>query len=238
MLNLDETLLINNSYSVQRDFYIRAITYACPIVVFVDIVRGQISEVNLLQLIPGLYLVLLFISFLFLVYFSNLWLLVPFKLDNDKSLGTKTINRTSRYVIAKTSLSLFLIGLVVTLNTVIPLSLDSFNSYGERSLENIWSFEDVIGLEITLLIILIVLCQIPIVVVSIYTNEKDANLFPEVWRILSLVIFILSGILTPTIDGYTQLAFSASAVSLYLIIISLIEKRVNTKYSTTLSLGS
>jgi Sec-independent protein secretion pathway component TatC len=192
----------------------------------------------LLQLVPGLYLVLLFISFLFLVYFSNLWLLVPFKLDNDKSLGTKTINRTSRYVIAKTSLSLFLIGLVVTLNTVIPLSLDSFNSYGERSLENIWSFEDVIGLEITLLIILIVLCQIPIVVVSIYTNEKDANLFPEVWRILSLIIFILSGILTPTIDGYTQLAFSASAVSLYLIIISLIEKRVNTKYSTTLSLGS
>jgi hypothetical protein len=238
MLNLDKTLLINNSYSLQRDFYIRAIAYACPIVVFVDIVRGQISEVNLLQLIPGLYLVLLFISFLFLVYFSNLWLLVPFKLDNDKSLGTKTINRTSRYVIAKTSLSLFLIGLVVTLNTVIPLSLDSFNSYGERSLENVWSFEDVIGLEITLLIILIVLCQIPIVVVSIYTNEKDANLFPEVWRILSLIIFILSGILTPTIDGYTQLAFSASAVSLYLIIISLIEKRVNTKYSTTLSLGS
>jgi hypothetical protein len=238
MLNLDETLIVNNSYTVQRDLYIRGIAYACPIVVFVDIVRGQISEVNLLQLIPGLYLVLLFISFIFLVYFSDLWLLVPFKLDNDKSLGTKTINRISRYVIAKTSLSLFLIGLVVTLNTVIPLSLDSFNSYGERSLENVWSFEDVIGLEITLLIILIVLCQIPIVVVSIYTNEKDANIFPEVWRILSLIIFILSGILTPTIDGYTQLAFSASAVSLYLIIISLIEKRVNTKYSTTLPLGA
>ena len=84
MLNLDETLLINNSYVVQRDLYLRAIAYACGIVIFVDIVRGQISEVNLLQLIPGLYLVLLFISFLFLVYFSDLWLLIPFKLDNDK----------------------------------------------------------------------------------------------------------------------------------------------------------
>lgn len=238
MLNLDETLLINNSYVVQRDLYLRAIAYACGIVIFVDIVRGQISEVNLLQLIPGLYLVLLFISFLFLVYFSDLWLLIPFKLDNDKSLGTKTINRSSRYIIAKSSLSLFLGGLIIILNSVIPLSLDSFNSYGERSLENIWSFEDVIGLEITLLIILILLCQIPIIIGSVYTTEKDANSFPEFWRVLSLGIFILSGILTPTIDGYTQLAFSASAVSLYLIIISLLEKRVSIKYNTTLTLGA
>lgn len=238
MLNLDETLLINNSYVVQRDLYLRAIAYACGIVIFVDIVRGQISEVNLLQLIPGLYLVLLFISFLFLVYFSDLWLLIPFKLDNDKSLGTKTINRSSRYIVAKSSLSLFLGGLVIILNSVIPLSLDSFNSYGERSLENIWAFEDVIGLEITLLIILILLCQIPIIIGSVYTTEKDANSFPEFWRVLSLGIFILSGILTPTIDGYTQLAFSASAISLYLIIISLLEKRVSIKYNTTLTLGA
>jgi hypothetical protein len=238
MLNLDETLLTDSSYSVQRDLYIRGISYACAIVVFVDLVRGQISEVNLLQLIPGLYLVLLFFSFLFLVYFSDLWLLIPFKIDNDKSLGTKTINKTLRYVVAKNSLSLFLSSLVIILNTVIPLSLDSFNSYGERNLENTWKFEDVIGLEITLLTILILLCQIPIIIGSIYSNEKDANNFPEVWRILSLIIFILSGVLTPTIDGYTQLAFSASGLSLYLIIISLLEKRVNVKYSTTLSLGS
>ena len=238
MLNLDETLLINNSYVVQRDLYLRGIAYACGIVVFVDIVRGQISEVNLLQLIPGLYLILLFISFIFLVYFSDLWLLIPFRIDNDKSFGTKTINRTSRYIVAKSSLSLFLGSLIIILNTVIPLSLDSFNSYGERSLENVWAFEDVIGLEITLLIILILLCQIPIIVGAIYTTEKDANNFPEFWKILSLGIFIFSGILTPTIDGYTQLAFSASAVSLYLIIISLLEKRVNVKYSTTLPLGS
>jgi hypothetical protein len=238
MLNLDETILINNSYVVQRDLYVRGISYACAIFIFVDLVRGQISEVNLLQLIPGLYLVLLFISFLFLVYFSDLWILVPFRLDNDKSLGTKTSNRIARYIIAKSSLSLFLGGLVIILNTVIPLSLDSFNSYGERNLENIWTFEDVIGLEITLLFILITLSQVPLIIGSIYSTEKDANRFPDVWRILSLSIFILSGILTPTIDGYTQLAFSASAVSLYLLIISFLEKRVNIKYSATLTLGS
>lgn len=238
MLNLDETLLTNTFYSVQRDLYIRGITFAGAIVVFVDIIRGQIAEVNLLQLIPGLYLVLLFISFIFLVYFSNLWILIPFKLDADKSLGTKTVSRTVRYVAAKISLSLFLIGLVIILNTVIPLSLDSFNSYGERSLENIWAFEDVIGLEITLLVILIILGQIPLILISVYANEKDANKFPEFWRILSLAIFILSGILTPTIDGYTQLAFSAAAVSLYLVIISFVEKRVANKYNTSLTFGS
>jgi len=238
MLNLDETLLTTISYVVQRDLYLRAVVYAFTIVIFVDIVRGQIAEVNLLQLIPGLYLVLLFVSFIFLVYFSSLWLFVPFRTDNDKSLGTKTSNRAERYVTAKASLSLFLGGLVIILNSVIPLSLDSFNSYGERSLENVWAFEDVIGLEITLLVILIVLCQFPIFISSIYTNEKDANIFPEFWRILSLLIFVISGIITPTIDGYTQLAFSASAVSLYLIIINLLEKRVVIKFNSTLSLGS
>jgi hypothetical protein len=238
MLNLDETLLTISPYLVQRDLYIRASCYAFTVVVFVDLVRGQISEVNLLQLIPGLYLVLLLISFIFLVYFSDLWLSVPFKNDNDKSLGTKTINRLERYINAKTSLALFLGGLVIILNTVIPISLDSFNSYGERSLENVWAFADVIGLEITLLVILIILFQLPIFVVSLYTNEKDTNIFPEFWKILSLGIFILSGILTPTIDGYTQLAFSFSGVSLYLVVINLLGKRVVMKFNTTLSLGS
>jgi dihydrofolate reductase len=31
--------------------------------------------------------------------------------------------------------------------TIVPISLDSFNSYGEKTLENIWSFDEVIGLE-------------------------------------------------------------------------------------------
>ena len=55
--------------------------------------------------------------------------------------------------------------------------------------------------------------------------------------ILSLFIFLAAGFITPTIDGYTQLSFAISSVSLYIIIINLLEKRVNVKFNTTSILG-
>jgi len=117
------------------------------------------------------------------------------------------------------------------LNSVIPLSLDSFNSYGEKTLENIWSFDEVLSLEIILLIILITLSQFPLLVVTYVSTEKDSQILPEYWKSLSFVIFLISGFLTPTIDGYTQLSFSFCAISLYFILINLIQKRVNLRFN-------
>ena len=71
MLNLDETVENNNTYLVQRDLYLRGLAYSLGVVSLIDIVRGQVAEVNLLQLIPGFYLILVFIAFLFLVSFSD-----------------------------------------------------------------------------------------------------------------------------------------------------------------------
>ena len=73
-----------------------------------------------------------------------------------------------------------------SLNSVIPLSLDSFNSYGEKTLENIWSFDEVISLEIILLSILLLLCQIPLILIVSLNNEKEINVLPEYWKALVL----------------------------------------------------
>jgi len=238
MLNLDETLEITSSYVVQRDLYLKGLVYSFGVIVFIDIVRGQVAEINLLQLMPGFYLILLFLSFLFLLFFSDLFFSVPFDNDNKKSLGTKTIQKLEKGVTMKFSFFLFVTGFLVVLNTVIPLSLDSFNSYGEKTLENIWSFDEVISLEIILLVILILLSQSPLVIVSSFTTENDVNILPEFWKSVSLLIFLAAGFLTPTIDGYTQLSFAGSAVSLYLFIINVIEKRVMIKFNGTVTLGS
>jgi hypothetical protein len=238
MLNLDETLEITSSYVVQRDLYLKGLVYSFGVIVFIDIVRGQVAEINLLQLMPGFYLILLFLSFLFLLFFSDLFFSVPFDNDNKKSLGTKTIQKLEKGVTMKFSFFLFVTGFLVVLNTVIPLSLDSFNSYGEKTLENIWSFDEVISLEIILLVILILLSQSPLVIVSSFTTENDVNILPEFWKSVSLLIFLAAGFLTPTIDGYTQLSFAGSAVSLYLFIINVLEKRVMIKFNGTVTLGS
>ena len=62
MLNLDETLFANTGYTKQRDIYIRILLFAGGVVAFVEYLRGQVSEVNLLQLIPGFYLLLLYLD--------------------------------------------------------------------------------------------------------------------------------------------------------------------------------
>jgi hypothetical protein len=237
MLNLDETVEINNSYIVQRDLYLRAFLYSFGVIVFIDLVRGQIAEVNLLQLIPGFYLILLFISFIFLIYFSDLLSRIPNEYDNNKSLGTKTIEKLDGAILTKFSFVLFYFCLITTLNSVIPLSLDSFNSYGEKTLENLWSFDEVITLEIILLIILLTLSQVPLIILLELSNEKQKNILPEFWKSLSFIIFIAAGLLTPTIDGYTQLSFAFSALSLYLIIILILSKRIDIKFNTIKSIA-
>ena len=69
MLNLDETFELNNTYVVQRDLYLKGFLYSFGVVIFIELIRGQVAEVNLLQLIPGFYLIVLFISFVVILYF-------------------------------------------------------------------------------------------------------------------------------------------------------------------------
>jgi Sec-independent protein secretion pathway component TatC len=95
----------------------------------------------------------------------------------------------------------------------------------------------VITLEIVLLTILLSLCQIPIIFIVSLNNEKEISVLPEYWKTISFVIFIFSGILTPTIDGYTQLSFAFSALSLYLIIIIILTKRLDIKFNSLKSLS-
>jgi Sec-independent protein secretion pathway component TatC len=114
--------------------------------------------------------------------------------------------------------------------------LDFFNSTGEKTLENTWSFGEVLGLEIFLLFILSLLFQLPIIFVIGKYTEKTVKLFPEAWKPLSLIIFVLSGIVTPTIDGYTQLSLALAAFSLYIMVITILLKRLNIRSNTLVSL--
>jgi hypothetical protein len=236
MLNLEETLSIIPSYLVQRDLYVKAFVYAGGVLVFVDFLRGQISEVNILQLIPGFYFFLLFVSFLFLLVSSNLLTRIPFEIDKQKSWGTKTTTKNEILVLVKFSFFVFSTGMLLVVNTLIPISLDFFNSTGEKTLENTWSFAEVLGLEIFLLLVLAILFEIPVILILGKYNEKTVRIFPQAWKSLSLIIFVLSGVITPTIDGYTQLSLAFAAFSLYLIVITILTKRLNIKSNNSVSL--
>ena len=136
MLNLDNTIKIISNYNIQTDLLLKIISYLGGIVVFLEIIRSQVTEINLLQLVPGFYFFLLFISLFFLVIFSTIYTQLSLKGDFQKKRGTKTSNRMQISVVIKTRFFLFSLIIGILLNTVIPLSLDSFNNYGEKTIEN------------------------------------------------------------------------------------------------------
>jgi hypothetical protein len=233
MLNLDETLEVTSPYNTQRDLLFKCFFYSFPLLVILDIVREQLPEINLLQLIPGYYLFLLFLTFIGLIVFSDNVVRVSFELENKKSFGTKIITKNIISSITKYSNIFLFSTILLSLATVIPIGLDSFNSYGEKTLENVWSIDEVISLELILLIILIIISQIPGAALSGLEGINTIDFLRKYWKLISLGTFILSGFITPTIDGYTQLSFSTFGLFFYTIVIVISLKR-----SLFLSLGS
>ena len=225
MLNLDETLELSSPYNTQRDLVIKCLLYSFPLLVILDIVREQLPEINLLQLIPGYYLFLLFITFIGLILFSDNIVRVSFELENKKSFGTKVITKNTLASITKFSNIFLFSTILLSLATVIPIGLDSFNSYGEKTLENVWSIDEVISLELILLGILFIISQIPSVALSGLEGLNAIDFLRKYWKLISLGTFIISGFITPTIDGYTQLSFSTFGLFFYTIIIVISLKR-------------
>jgi Sec-independent protein secretion pathway component TatC len=237
MYSLDTTFISQQYYHIQKDLYVKGFGYALGVVGFLELLRSQVCEMNVLQLVPGFYLILLFTSFLVLVNLSNLLLSISYQVDIRKAGGAKTLNRIQVLVLVKFGFLIVFTGMLIAFNTLIPLGFDSFDSYGETTLENVWSFAEIISVETTLIFFLVILSQIPVVAILNFEVEEDALQLPQVWKPLSLSCFVISGIITPTVDAYTQLSFAGAALALYVMVITIIQKRVNLKFVETATLG-
>ena len=175
---------------------------------------------------------------MYLFFASDFQSNLPSEIDFKKEYGTKTTGKISLILISKTS-NFFLFSIfILALITIVPLSLDSFNYYSEEALENLWSFEEVLNLETILLFYLSLFSQIPIIVFSFLTNENYLLLFPRIGRVILFLAIVIAGIVTPTIDGFTQFNFTSAIIFLYLFIINVVGKRLNIKNNEFNSLNS
>jgi hypothetical protein len=238
MFNLEKTLKYITNYNSQRDFYLRAFSYSIPLFLFIEFLRNQLSEIDFLQLIPGFYLLLLLSLFIFLIFFSDFFLIYSIESDIKKEIGTKTSNKLIFLIFKKLSFLIFFFVSLFLICVIIPLSLESFNSYGEETLENLWSFDEVLNLETILFFLLIILSQTPIFFLTSCNTEIQIKILPELWKYLTFFICVFSGILTPTIDAYTQLNFCFATLFLYSLIIFISKKRLQIKDKGYYSLNS
>ena len=234
MFTSEFSIVSEENYLFQRDLFFKFLLCLISMFTFVEIVRGQIAEVNLLQLIPGVYFFLLFLSSLFLLYFSNVYIRTTFQYENLEKGSKKYLPRMKIYILKKFSLVLFYWSMIASFYGAIPISLDSFSSSGEKSLENLWSFNEVISVEIVILSALLTFSQTPLFYLFYSTQEDFVKTFPSSWKKFSFVAFIGAGVFTPTIDGYTQISFAFSLISVFIILVFFIQRRVKTKtYSRT-----
>jgi hypothetical protein len=233
VLNLEETILISYYYNIQKDFYLRSILYISAAITFLDLLRSQITEINLLQLVPGYYLLLVLISFLFLLLISTYSLSVPLYLDNRSEFGTKTIARMNSQLQLTLSIVVLTVFLTFSLNTIVPIALDAFDSYDKTTLTDLWSFDQVLRLETSLLIVLTTLSQLPTLLLYRIDTEVDIYLLNLFARDFGFLSFVGAGVLTPTVDGYTQVSIALGAIVLYGLVLYIAEKGVYLKLNAT-----
>jgi hypothetical protein len=237
MFNVDETYVDLKCYKSQRDIPLKFLCYSTSVIVFVDILREEVPEINILQLVPGYYLLLIFVSLIFLISFSLYFNQIPIFLETARDFGIRSSNRPTLYRIGNSS-TLFLFSLFIFgYNTIIPTSLDSFSSYGEKNLESLWTFAQALGIEVALFLFLVILSQTPIGGLYGLRTEMDVLSLPAIWRYITILSITISGFLTPTIDGLTQISFAIVSIFLYLLVLLILEKRNTLKLSGTSVLG-
>lgn len=237
MLNLEETLNISDFYKKQNDFLGKLLFFFFPVLIFLSIFRAQVSEMAILQLVPGTYLVFLFLFLLFLVFLSSIFFSFSKWLDSIKENGTKVNNRISTFLRMKYSIFLFSLCYQLSVFSIIPLSLDSFNAYGEKTLESLWSFTEIFLLEFSLSFLLISFFQFPLFFASWISIEKKIQNLPKLWKFISFFSFLIAGVITPTLDASIQLFLAFIGILFYFTTILFLQKRLSIKISGFLVLS-
>ena len=237
MFSIDEGFLRYPPYFRQNDLYVRALGVILGVFFILQFVRSQVNEVEVLQLVPGLYLLLIFFCWLLLAGSTIFFERVSKQVDFRKVVGTKTIYRMNIAILAKSDFLISSNQVFLALCTIIPVGLYQFESYGERNLENLWSLTEIITLELYLLFVVIFFSQLPIVTFLTYKGEKYSLNLPTIWRLIGLICCILGGVVTPTIDSSTQLCFAGCCYYLYVLLIGGFKKRADIKYKEVISLS-
>lgn len=198
-----------------------------------ELLRSQTCEIDLIQIVPGYFLFLLFICCLLVGFSSLIQCTIPFKLDKKDLIGSKTSFRANSELYFSFSSVLFFIFILLAINSLLPIGLDSFEEYGESTLDALWSFDEILAIETVLITALLSLSQSPLTVLPVLIEEEDFSEFFFFWKQIIFFIVIVAGLLTPTVDAYTQSTLASYGIGLYLGIFTFVQKRVDSRLETS-----
>jgi len=232
MFNLPRSIEQLDSSSSFFPLFFQFFLQSFGVFISLNIIRNQVPEIKLLQLIPGYYFFFLFILIISFFFISTFFSFYPSFLDSQKTLGSKIMNKNVYFVTNKFFYFFSIFTLFLSSNFIIPSNFDAFYTYSEKTLENFWSFNDLINLNFILMLSLILISQLPLIAFYFLINRSKIFNLSKYNKILFFLILLLAGFLTPTIDISSQLIFSGFTILIYLISIHFLIKRISIKYSS------
>lgn len=225
MLNLEEAADIFPNYEFQEENLLKVFQFSAPLFFFTEFVYSFIPEIKLFQLDPGVYIFYLFLSLIYFFLFNFFFFSIPKRIEGERKQGTKTLAKQKSFLLIRFSLTFLFFFTFFSLNTIIPLSFDSFSNYSKETFDNRWSVDEVIFLARSLTQLAIFVSQLPVLGSLFITEEFSYHLLPFFWREITFFSFLIGGIFTPTVDAGTQSFFAFSTLGLYLLLLNSVGKR-------------
>nr|YP_009541752.1 Sec-independent translocase component C [Synarthrophyton chejuense]AYR05761.1 Sec-independent translocase component C [Synarthrophyton chejuense] len=181
------------------------------------LLKQPAQGVQFLQLAPGEY----FFSSIKISSYTGLIISSPFIIYQIVLfvLPGLTHKETKFFLpILISSIILFFLGIYFSYTTLIPAALRFFINYGSEIVEPFWSFEQYFDFILILLISTGLAFQIPIIQVIIgLIGIVSAKKMLKSWKYIILFTTIISAIITPSTDPFTQIFLSSAMLGLYCI---------------------
>lgn len=179
------------------------------------ILKQPAMGVKFLQLAPGEY----FFSSIKISSYTGLIISSPFIVYQAILFILPGLTAKETYFflpILFSSIFLFFIGIYFSYTILIPAALHFFINYGSDIVEPLWSFEQYFDFILILLISTGLAFQVPIIQVIIgLVGIISSKQMMHSWKYIILLATIVSAIITPSTDPFTQLFLSSAILILY-----------------------
>jgi sec-independent protein translocase protein TatC len=173
--------------------------------------------VKFLQFVPGEYV----LTSVKIVLCCGLFTSVPFTLYQISLYVSPGLTEEEKKILVPTligSLVLFTLGLFFSYRLILPTALQFFINYGSEIIEPFWSFDQYFNFSSTLILTTGVAFLLPILqlVLGISGIITIKQMIAACKYVLVLTT-ILSAIITPSTDPFTQLLLASALFFLYLV---------------------
>jgi len=210
--------LIEFQDRINQFFLISLFTFflaLCSINIEVETILRLIPEIQFFQLSPQDF----FIASFSLSLYINVIYIYPYVMKNIiLFFGPSLLLKEKRFIFPLVGISLTFTFLATTfaLGLIAPLTFQFFFKYNLDNIEPFWSFNDFSSFLIKIIFIVILLFQLPLIQILL----NILGLFPtkkmtEYWKFIILLSFLVSGILTPSTDPFTQTILAVTICMLY-----------------------